>query len=452
MSTCCRALILALALAAPLGLSACSREALAAEEPEAPKAPPKPLVVVADVTRDDVPVVRTYVARTEARDTVVVEARVEAILEEMDFEEGRRVSQGDVLYRLDKRTYEANLSAAQARQAKAEADLKLANEQVSVRAAEAAVDKAVAALGKAQQDVARLRPLAEQDAVPRQDLDTAVAAEEVAAADLAARQADLENSRIMEEVAVLQAEAELQGAQADVALAQLDLDYCTIECPIDGLIGRTMVDVGNLVGRGGSSELVTVSSIDPMRVTMAISEAEFLNFQRQDRDRRDERNGDEEGTPVTLLQADDSEYEYEGHIVTAERAVAVETGTLQLVAEFPNPEGILRPGQFGRIRASVGLLEDAVLVPQRAVMEQQSAKVVYVVDDADKVSLRTVTVSERFGDKFVVLDGLDGGERVVIEGQLKARPGMTVQVGDAVSAEPDAGGGAAGDDATDGDG
>ena len=185
---------------------------------------------------------------------------------------------------------------------------------------------------------------------------------------------------------------------------------------------------------------------------MAISEAEFLNFQRQDRDRRDERNGDEEGTPVTLLQADDSEYEYEGHIVTAERAVAVETGTLQLVAEFPNPEGILRPGQFGRIRASVGLLEDAVLVPQRAVMEQQSAKVVYVVDDADKVSLRTVTVSERFGDKFVVLDGLDGGERVVIEGQLKARPGMTVQVGDAVSAEPDAGGGAAGDDATDGDG
>ncbi len=425
---------------ATLGLVAlagagCSSEDGAAAQSQAP-APPPPPVVVASVVRAEVPVVREFVARTEARDTVTVEARVEAVLESMEFEEGKTVSAGQVLYRLDPDTYEANLAAAQAGLARARADLKLAEEQVSVRAAEAAVASAKASLGKAEQDVARLRPLAEKDAVPRQDLDTALAALDVAKAELDAAEADLENSRIREEVGVLQAKAEVQGAEASLALAELDLGYCTITSPIDGLIGRTQVDVGNLVGVLGSSELVEVSSTDPMRATFSVSEAEYLAFRRLDKD-------GEKNRTVQLVLADDTIYAHEGEVVTAERAVSLETGTLQVVAEFPNPpygaftEGLLRDGQFGRIRAVTQTLPDAVLVPQRAVMEQQGTKIVLVVGDDDVVALRTVQVSERHEDAFVVIDGLDGGERVIVEGQLKARPGMKVQPTDqAASAEP----------------
>jgi membrane fusion protein (multidrug efflux system) len=423
---------------AVLSTSGCSDKGAEEAAKQAAAPPPPTPVVVADVVRAEVPVIREYVARTEAKETVVVQARVEAILKSMEFEEGKPVEAGQVLYRLDSQTYDANLEEALAGLARAQADLKLAVDQVSVRAAEAAVNKAKAALGKANADVARLRPLAEQDAVPRQDLDTAVSEQEVAEAELEAQEAELENSRIREEVGILQARAQLKGAEAAVALAELDVSYCTITCPIDGLIGRTEVDVGNLVGRDGSSELVTVSSIDPMRATLSISEEEFLKFQEQDRKKK------EEGRPVQLLLADNTVYEHEGRIITAERAVSIETGTLQLVAEFPNPGspetpgGNLRAGQFGRIRAIVGILKDAVLVPQRAVMEQQSAKIVYVVEDDGKVALRSVQLGERHKDSFVVLDGLEGGEKVIIEGQIKVRPGMTAEPTDkAASSEPE---------------
>ncbi len=427
--------IRALCLLPALLLGACSEDEASPTNAAAAQRP-VPSVLVATIERADVPVMREFVARTEARDTVVIQARVEAILQAMEFMEGEPVSAGQVLYRLDPRTYEAALAAAEAGLAKARADLKLAEEQVSVRAAEAAVAKAEASYGKAIQDVARLRPLAEQDAVPRQDLDTAVAAEGVARAELDAQQANLENSRIKEEVGVLQAQALAQAAEASVAIAQLDLDYCTITSPIDGLIGRTLINPGNLVGRGGNSDLVTVSSIDPMLATLSISEAEFLAFQKKATE-------EDEDRPVELVLADDSIYEHQGRIVTAERAVSLETGTLQLVAEFPNPatdkkhSGSLRAGQFGRVRATIGVLRQAVLVPQRAVMEQQGSQIVFVVGDDGKVALKTVQLSERFDGKFVVLSGLEGGERVIVEGQLKARPGMTVKPMDQpASSEP----------------
>lgn len=401
-----------------LSAGGCSKEADVEAAKQAAAPPPTP-VVVADVVLADVPVVREFVARTEAANTIVIQARVEAILETMEFEEGKPVTAGQVLYRLDSQTYDANLSAAKAGLAKSQADLKLANEQVSVRAAEAAVNKAKAALQKAKNDVARLKPLAEQDAVPRQDLDTAVSEQEVAEAELDAQEADLQNSQIREGVGILQAKAQVEAAEASVALAELDVGYCTISCPIDGLIGRTQVDVGNLVGKLGDTDLVTVSSVDPMRATLSISEEEFLKFQQKGK-------REDGGLPVQLLLADDSVYEHVGKVITAERAVAVETGTLQLVTEFPNPDGFLRPGQFGRVRATVNELKGAVLVPQRAVMEQQSAKIVYVVDADNKVALKTVQLTERYEGNFVVVDGLEGGEKAIVEGQVKVRPGMSV--------------------------
>jgi len=403
-----------------LSSGGCSKE----EEPAKTAMPsgPAPAVVVADVRQETVLLTQEFVARTEAVETVEVVARVEAVLEAREFEEGEPVTRGQVLYRLDSRTYDANLAAAKAQQGQAEADLKLAREQVSVRAAEAALAQSRAKLRKAEQDVARLRPLAEKDAVPRQDLDTAVAAEEVAQEEVNAQEATLDNAKIQEQVGILLAEAQVQAAQASVDLAELNLEYCTITAPIDGLIGRTEVTTGNLVGRGAATTLATISSIDPIYVTFAVSEAEYLDYQSRLRDGRQK-----ESPAIDLVLADDSVYGQQGTIVTADRAVSTETGTLQIVARFANPAGQLRPGQFGRVRFVTRRLEDALLLPQRAVMEQQSAKVVFVVDDSGMVALRTIQVVDRHGEDFVVAAGVEAGDRVIVEGQLKARPGSKVQ-------------------------
>jgi membrane fusion protein (multidrug efflux system) len=389
---------------------------------------PPAKVVVKAVSVETVPIVRDFVARSEARDTIVVQARVEAILESKHFDEGRPVERDQILYELDKSQYQAEVESAQAVLAQAEADLKLANEQVSVRAAEAAVARAMAALKKAQQDVARLRPLAEQDAVPRQDLDTALAAEEVAEADVQAADADLKNAKITEEVGKLLAQANVKKAQAALDLAELDLGYCTIKSPLAGLIGRTQVSVGNLVGRGQATDLAEVSLIDPMWATFSISESEYLGIVRR-------HGGSEENSrdkvKVSLILADDSAYEHKGSIVVADRAVDVETGTLQLVCEFPNPDGKLRPGQFGRARMAVDTIENAILVPQKAIVERQGVKSVMVVGEGNKVALKTVQIGERHEGQFVISEGLEPSDRVIVEGLQKAQPGAVVEPVDA---------------------
>ncbi|MFT5052521.1 MAG: membrane fusion protein (multidrug efflux system) [Chlamydiales bacterium] len=423
-----------LSIVAVLGLLACGSEdeALAMDKPAA--APPS--VVVVEVTSKDVPVYRDFVARTSAVNTVEVQARVEAVLMTQTFEEGKPVAAGDRLYELDDRTYVANVAMAEALAAQAAAHLKLAREQVSVRAAEAGLVRNQANLKKALQDVARLEPLAAKDAVPRQDLDTALAAQEVAQAEVDAQQATLENARIQEEVGLMTADAEVQSAAGALALAKLDLEYCTITSPIDGLVGRTGVDVGNLVGRGEATPLVTISSIDPIYVTFSISEAEYLDLMERRR-KRESTKGTAGLPPIELLLANDSIYEHEGQIAFGDRAVDELTGTLTLIASFPNPSGVLRPGQFGRCRLQVGVYDDAVLVPQRAIIEQQGAKFVYVVGDDSIASLRGIQVVERSGSSFVVTGGIESGERVILEGQLKARPGSPVNPMDKpVSSEP----------------
>ena len=409
----------------------CSGEEQASEV-QARVAPP-PMVVVAKVATADVPVMRDFVARTRAVDTVEVHARVEAVLASQDFEEGTVVTEGQVLYRLDPRTYTANVSVAKARLEQAKASLKLAEEQVSVRAAQAGLVRTQATLKKAQQDVARLQPLAEKDAVPRQDLDTALAAEEVAQAEVDAQQATLENARIQENVGLLLARASVEEGEAGLQLAELDLSYCTIESPITGMVGRTMVDAGNLVGRGQTTALTTISSVDPMYVTFAISEEEYLVLEA----RRREQVAKNAMPEFSLLLADDSVYEHTGSLAFGERTIDESTGTLEIVASFPNPDGRLRPGQFGRCRIQVNQLDGAVLIPQRAVMEQQGAKFAFVVGDDGLVAMRGLEIKTRYEDSFVVTKGLEAGETVIVEGLLKARPGQPVQVTDRpVSAEP----------------
>ncbi|MGE5848645.1 MAG: efflux RND transporter periplasmic adaptor subunit [Candidatus Methylomirabilota bacterium] len=381
------------------GITGCKGDKNGQASKQAPAAPP-PAVLVTEVLQKTVPIYAEFVAQTDARLTVEVRARVQGILKEMRFKEGDLVKKDEVLYQIEPDEYQANLQTARAQLARAEADLQSAR----------------AKLSKAQQDVARYRPLAAARAVPQQDLDTALASEEVARAE------------------VEQAKSAIEAARASITRTQLDLGYTTIRSPLDGLIGRTKVDVGNLVGKGEATLLNTVSSVDPIRVNFAIPEAEYLRLLK-----RDPGKAQRPSPPIELLLADGSAYPHKGRFVLADRAVDLKTGTLNLVSEFPNPTGLIRPGQFGRVRLAADVVNNAILVPQRAVQEIQGAKTVLVVGPDDTVALRTITPAETVGDLLIVRDGVQPGERVIVEGIQKARPGSKVAASAApVGGEPGA--------------
>lgn len=336
-------------------------------------APPPPPVVVEEVVQKSVPIYSEYVAQTDARDTVEIRARVQAFLDAQHFNEGTVVKKGQLLFTLDKREYETKL-----RQAKAQLDVALAR------------------LGKAETDERRLRPLAERKAVPQQDYDNAAAS-------------------------LLAAKAAVEAARSQVAEAELNLSYTTIRSPITGLIGKRLVTPGNLVGKGEATLLDTVSSIDPIRVNFTVSEAEHLRLMAHGMERSIA------AIPIDLVLANGSLFPHKGKIVIFDRAVDTKTGTFTVVAEFPNPEGLLRPGQFGRVRGAAETARDAILIPKRAVQDTQGMKNVLVVGADDMVSLRTIQPGETVGDLLIVRDGLKPGERVIVDGVQKARPGSKVK-------------------------
>ncbi|MCU0940217.1 MAG: efflux RND transporter periplasmic adaptor subunit [Burkholderiaceae bacterium] len=352
-------------------LAGCDRGKEAEPAKSAAAAPP-PAVVVADVVQKTVPIYSEFVAQTDARETVEIRARVQAFLEAQHFTEGTIVKKNQLLFTLDKREFEAKLQQAKAQLAIAQARL-----------------------GKAETDERRLKPLAERKAVPQQDYDNAAAN-------------------------LLAAQASVQAARADVDAAQLDLSYTTIRSPITGLIGKRLVAPGNLVGKGDATLLDTVSSIDPIRVNATISEAEYLRFFAQAKEQG------KSSTPLELILADGSIHPYKGKLVIVDRAVDQKTGTLTFSAEFPNADGRLRPGQFGRIRAVVETAKDALLIPRRAVQEVQGMQTVLVVGADNLVALRTIQPGESVGDLLIVRDGLKPGERVIVDGIQKARPGSKV--------------------------
>jgi membrane fusion protein (multidrug efflux system) len=388
-------------------------------EPKAATAPPVP-VVVAAVIQKTVPIYTEYTAHADARDTVELRARVESFLEKVHFEEGRPVKKGQLLFTLDKRKYEAALQDAKARLSKARADLEFAKEQVTVDTAKAKLDQAKAQLGKADLDVNRLTPLAKEKAVPQQDLDDALVAQQVGQSNVDAGKANYDTTVLLQKVGVDAATAAVAAAEAAIKNAELDLSYCTITAPMDGLIGQRLVSPGNLVGRGEPTLLATVSALDPLRVSFALSEGEYLMLAR--------RMGQsaKRPVPIELILADGTPHPHKGKVTIAERAVDQKTGTLTVVAEFPNPERIIRPGQFGKVRGAIDTAENATLIPQVALMEQQGGKTVFVVDKENKVALRSVTLGDRFEDLIIVREGVKPGERVIAEGLQRLRPGMLV--------------------------
>lgn len=413
--------IAAFAAATSVLLTGCGGENKEAKD-AAEKAAPAVSVVVVPVVQKSVPLFTELTARTDATESVEIRARVKAFLQTQDYAEGTMVPAGKVLFTLDKREYEAQLLQVKAQLAKARADLAQAQERSTVDTSQANLQIALAQLNKTDQDVKRLKPLAEQKAVPRQDYDDALAAQEGARADVEGRKAALNTSKVNQTAAIQQAQAAVEAANANIRQAELNLEYCTITTPISGIAGVRQVAPGNLVGQGEATLLTTVSKVNPMRVYVSISEREYLVYQTLKQEGKRKSGVGE----LELILADGSTFAEKGRMIIADRAVDLKTGTLSLVAEFPNPKALLRPGQFGRVRFASTVAENALLVPQKAVTQMQSADVLYVVGDQNKVALRSVTLGSRVGQDYIITEGVKAGERIIVEGIQKARPGATV--------------------------
>ena len=404
-------------LAASISLTGCSTKG---EHSAAAQAPP-PTVVVASVTQKTVPIYSEYVGQTRADDTVELRARVEGVLQKVYFKEGAGVKKGQLLFTIDKRPFEAALQSAKALAAKAVSDLAQAQQRTDVLQAQAQLAEAEAVLVRADQDVTRLTPLAKEKAVTEQDLDAAVAQQKAAKATVDARKANLSNLEAAVKYTIERAKAEVSASNARVTQAQLDLSYCDIHSPISGVIGFLQVDEGNLVGRTDATLLATVSASDPLLVDFSVSEIEYLKLTDP------ETAGHQAGKlRFDLMLSDESVHPYQGMFRVLDRTVDPTTGTLKVEATFPNPGSYLRPGQFARLRVAVAERENAILIPQRAIQELQGAKTVMVVDDQNTVAVRTIKIGDKSDKDIVVLEGLKPGERVIVEGMQKVRPGSQV--------------------------
>jgi len=352
--------------------------------------PPPPEVYVTPVVQQDVPVYLDLVGQTQGFQDVDIRARVEGFLDTVNFREGSFVRKGDLLYQIDPKPLQATLAQANAAKATGDADLATAR----------------ARLAKADNDVARYTPLAAKQAVSQRELDDARAAQ-----DAARSQVDAARSQV-------------DAAKAAEDKAKLDLSYVRITSPINGLVGTTLVKPGSLVGRGESTLLTTVSVIDPIIFRVALTEADYLRIIKRDPTRAGQ-EGKTSGIKLTL--ADGTTHPHDGKVGPVERSVNSATGTLGVQLYFPNPDNVLRPGQYGRARLLLDTKAGALLVPQRAVQELQNLYSVAVVGADNKVVFRNVKVGPRVDTLWVIEDGLKPGEQVVAEGLQALRDGMTVR-------------------------
>jgi len=387
-------------------------------------AAPPPSVIVEQISEKTVPIYSDYVGQTKAEETVELRARVEGVLRKVYFREGTPVRKGQLLFTLEKSPFQAAVQSAKATLAKSAADLAQAKQRADVLQAQAELADAVAVHSKTEQDLARLRPLAKERAVTELELDAAVAAEKSAQANVDAKRANLTNLEASVKYTIARAEAEVSAAKARVIQAELDLSYCDIYSPISGVIGFLQVDEGNLVGRGDATLLATVSLSNPLLVDFSLSETEFLRITNP---------GNETGKRASqvkfeLILSDETKHPQPGSFRVIDRTVDPATGTMKVQASFPNPGSYLRPGQFARVRVPVTEKENAVLVPQRAIQELQGAKTVMIVDAQNKAQVRTIKVGEKSDNYYIVLEGLKAGDRVIVEGIQKARPGSEVKV------------------------
>lgn len=345
--------------------------------------PPLQKVVVTSVITQDVPVTQEWVGTLEGSVNADIRPKIEGYMLRQVYQEGTWVKEGTPLFQIDPRQFKAALDAAKGN---------LARNQ--------------AALDNANITVERYKPLAKSQAISQQELDDALSTQR-------------------------QSEANVESAKAQLEQAQLNLNWTTVTSPINGIVGTAQIQVGSLVN--GQSVLTTVSTVDPVRVSFAITESQYLNYMAATETQRDRAGGD-----LTIVLADGSKYAHPGKVIILNRQIDQKTGTITLVGEFPNPDKILRPGQYAKVQAVTNTRKNALLVPQAAVKELQGDTQVAVVGNDGTVELRSVVMGPRVGSLWVVDKGVKVGERLIVGGLQMVRPGMKVQAETAPAARPEA--------------
>ncbi len=344
-----------------------------------PQAPPPPEIQVHEVNAYDIPFVMEFVGQTYGLYDIAIRARVEGFLEGVHFLEGSTVSKGQLLYTIDPQPFEAKVAEQQSRLAQAKT-----------------------AKVKMKSDLDRIRPLAEMNAVSQRDLDAAVANHDAAI-------------------------AEVEAAEASLRAAKIELGYTRIYSPIDGIIGITAAKPGDFVGREPNPVVLNgVSQTDVILVRFSLTEAQYLSLMRRNAETSPEARGADEKVTLKLLMAGGYEHAQSGKVDFADRSVNASTGTLLLQASFANPEQIVRPGQFARVRAIFDIKEDVVMIPQRCVTELQGRFLVNVVGEGNVIESREVQLAFKSGNMWAVESGLDKGEVIVLEGLQIAREGVTI--------------------------
>ena len=345
-----------------------------------------PDVAVAQVEQKDVPIYGEWIGTLDGFVNADVRGQVTGYLLRQDYQEGALVSKDQLLFEIDPRPFQAALDQAEGQLAQATAQLANA-EAVQVRT---------------QLDVERYTPLAKEQAASQQDLDNAT------------------QNNLAAKATVATAKAQIKTAEAAVETAKLNLGFTRLTAPISGIAGQAQLQVGALVNPS-STPVTTVSTLDPIRDYFTVSEQDYIELQKQFS------SSDRQRWKLQLILADGTIYPHEGAFYFASRAVDQNTGAIQLAALFPNPGNVLRPGQYGKVRAVVRIEKGALLVPQPAVAELQGNYQVDVVGEDGKIAIRPVKVGDRIGTMWIIEDGLKAGERVVAEGQQALRPGMIVQ-------------------------
>ena len=408
-----------------LGLSACNRSQDASATPKATA------VTVVAVGQRAVPVYGEYVGQTEAVKTVEVRARVEGFIERQLVADGADVKVGEPIFMIDPRPLQATLRQAEANVARDTAQLQqaeaaLVQREADVQQAQANLERDIAQVDNARTQEGRYRTLLQQELVAREQYDQIRTNMATLEATVQADRASFNNARAALAAAratIENARAVIRAGEAAVENARLQLGYTTVQSPLDGRMGRAEVRVGSLVGKGEATLLATVSTVDPMYVSFSVSEREALQVWRR---RQPQGRSGSEGITITL--PDDSVYPHSGRLDFVDRAVDPRTGTLALRATFPNPTRRLQPGQYTRLRVLLAEKPDAVVVPQAAVQEAQGSASVFVVGADQTVQARTVKMGPRFGTLWQVEEGLRPGEKVVVKGLQRIRPGARVEV------------------------